>query len=107
MTPDGKTLSVEEQLFRAKKETERWKNIAIYLLDCHAATAGYDGQLKSTSKSRKTRFLSILEKGIALFEGTEMPRTSPVYGDNMGPEARVIDRCRRDIEYIKESLRDD
>ena len=108
MTPDGKTLSMEEQLFVAKKEAERWKGVALYLLDCHAATAGYDGQLKSVSKSRKKRFASILEKGIALVEGTEMPRRSiPVWGDIRGQEASVLERCRRDIEYIKESLRND
>ena len=102
MTPDGKTLSVEEQLFLAKKEAERWKNIAVYLLDCHAATAGYDGQLKSVAKSRKERFASILEEGIALFEGTKMPRNGPVWGVPTSCEERVLERSRNAIKAIRE-----
>jgi hypothetical protein len=103
MNDNGKTLSIEEQLFQAKKEVERWKSIAIYLLDCHAATAGYDGTIKSVSKSRKERFASILEEGIALFEGMKMPRQSPVWGDDKGPEARVLERSKNAIRDIRGS----
>lgn len=101
MTPDGKILSLEEQLFVAKQEAKRWKDIALYFLDCHAATAGYDGQLKSVAKSRKLRFASILEKGISLVEGKEMPRTEPGAWDGHNPQDRVLKRCQNAIDEIR------
>ena len=50
-----------------------WKNIALYLADCHAATAEYDGLLKSCSNSRRDRFASICDKTLALLDCRDVP----------------------------------
>lgn len=50
-----------------------WKSIALYLADCHAATAEYDGALSSTSKTRRERFASICEKALAAIRSGALP----------------------------------
>lgn len=41
-----------------------WKALALWLADCQAATAEYDGTLKSTSKSRRRRLQSRRDRWI-------------------------------------------
>lgn len=36
-----------------------WRSIALWLADCHAGTATYDGKLSTTSKARRERFKTI------------------------------------------------
>jgi hypothetical protein len=69
-----------------------YKAIALYLADVHAATAEYDGRLKSTSKSRRERLQRICESAKAMFEGTTTP-PAPVVRD--GYEERVMARLER------------
>lgn len=103
MTPDGKTLSVEEQLFQAKADAKRWKDIAIHLLDIHAAT-GWDVGLKSkTSKGERLRFISILESGISYLKGLTKPYMGPGYSTKT-PEERVIERAQGAIEEMRKKL---
>ena len=45
-----------------------WEALALWLADCHAATAEYDGNLKSTSASRKRRLRSICAKTLDAIE---------------------------------------
>ena len=41
-----------------------WKNLALYLADCHAATFFHEGSLKSCSKSSRARFKMICERAL-------------------------------------------
>lgn len=45
-----------------------WQALALWLADCHAATAEYDGSLKSTSKSRRERLKSISARALRAIE---------------------------------------
>lgn len=47
-----------------------WKELALHLLDCEAATGYHLGSLKSGSKSEKDRHRSILRSAIGIIEGT-------------------------------------
>lgn len=50
---------------------QEWKDIALYLASCHAATAEYDGHLKGTSKSRRNRYRDICTTALrAISSGT-------------------------------------
>lgn len=50
---------------------QNWKDIALYLASCHAATAEYDGHLKTTSKSRRKRYRDICATALqAISAGT-------------------------------------
>lgn len=39
-----------------------WKEIALWLADCHAATASYLGSIKSISKAEKNRHAQICDR---------------------------------------------
>ena len=71
-------------------DAEFWKSVALYLADCHAATATHDGALKSTSKSRRERFASICAKALAFVERKDTP-----YTRGLDEEAQIVDRLRR------------
>lgn len=43
-----------------------WRRIALWLADCHAATAEYDGRLKSTSGARRNRFAEICRRAAGM-----------------------------------------
>lgn len=84
---------MEEDL---KQHIENWKAIAVYLADCHAATAGYDGELKSTSNSRRERFAAICNTA-------EMSlRCGCLVGVPKSDIDRVIMRCKKNAERMKE-----
>ncbi len=70
-----------------------WKNIALYLADCHAATAAHDGLLKSCSTYRRERFASICEKAMAMIEGRGVPYSID--------ERRVMDRLAGAVLRLK------
>lgn len=53
------------------EEAERWKQIALYLADCHAATAY--SLPKSTSKSARKRFQSICATSLKMLQREVMP----------------------------------
>jgi hypothetical protein len=57
-------------------EPTRWKELALYLADCCAATAEYDGELKSTSKVRRERLARICEKAAVAIRGGPLMGTA-------------------------------
>lgn len=59
--------------FDLKMEIDYWRSVAVYLADCHAATA-YEYEPKSTSKARRNRMISIMTTCIdALPDLPKMP----------------------------------
>ena len=52
-------------------ELNRWRALALWSLDCHAATGEEANGLKSLSKSRRARFRSICEGGLLAVKGLE------------------------------------
>lgn len=75
-------------------EAEYWKAVAIYLAECHAATAGYDGSLTSTSKSRKLRFADICEIAAKALDGHFDKK-------RIGDSKDVANRCRSAASEIR------
>ncbi len=76
-------------------DAEYWKAVALYLADCHAATAEYDGTLKSTSKARRERFVSICQAAMGF-----LSRTGTI-SLNTGAEDRVMARLRDAVKGDK------
>lgn len=70
-----------------KREVEYWRNAAIYLADCHAATA-YEYERKSVSKSKRNRMISIMTTCIAV-----MGKQPSKAGDHPRDPQDIIDRC--------------
>jgi len=60
-----------DAVFRAKvdaeQEAKRWKAVAVYLADCHAANA--ECPPKSLSKHNRRRYRGILEKAVGFLKG--------------------------------------
>jgi len=63
-----RAVSREEQW---KAEAEKWKGLALYLADCHAATAEHEGRLKSTPNCRKVRYRGICRTAVAWIENRD------------------------------------
>lgn len=78
----------------------RWREIALYLADCLAATAEYETSLASVSKSRKQRHRQICRRAVELLKG-EHP-----FSDGRSLES-VLDRLeqasREDEEEAKKA----
>ena len=83
-----KLLAKWAQRITDRKESEiEWRDIAIWLADCHAATAEHDGTLRSTSRSRRARFHSIcLDAAHMLHLGRFFKEARPL--------ERVLERLR-------------
>jgi hypothetical protein len=75
-------------------EAHYWRNVAIYLADCHAATA-YDYEAKSASKSRRSRMISILNTCVAALN-----KHPTKCGDHPRSEQDVMDRCNKTITRL-------
>lgn len=71
-----------------------WKKIALYLADCHAATAEYDGLLASCSQARRDRFRAICERASRMIEGVDS------FGHDID-ERRVLDRLSGSANRLK------
>ena len=70
-------LYTEAYAAELKRERDYWRSVAAYLASCHAATAEYDGQLSTVSKSRKARFAAICQKAAeAMTPGGFVPHNS-------------------------------
>lgn len=73
-----------------------WRKIAIYMAECNAATAEYDGRLKRTSKHSRGRMASICEKGAEMVK----------HGLYMGPfrdrGIRVMETVERLVKAAEE-----
>ena len=70
------------------RELDYWRGLAIYLADCHAATAEREGTLSSCSASRRDRFVNLLASCRDGLNGNGTTRTYRSI-----PE--VVDRCFR------------
>ena len=95
--PDGalSLLLVEHMVMyeiacRAMQEENHWKRVAAYLASCHAATAEYDGSLKSTSKSRLKRMKSICTIAADMLEGKAIDKSL-----TWVTVQKEAERCRR------------
>jgi hypothetical protein len=94
---------MEAMVVKAKADVEHWKRIAIYLAHCHAATAGYDGQLSSVSSARKKRYADICRTAVTLLSGEESPKRSGSHRTIDDELADVIDRLTKGIEFAGQS----
>jgi hypothetical protein len=65
----------EEGVRILRKELEQWKSVALYLADCHAATAAHAASVKSTPKSSRERLREICERALAM---VNREQTAPV-----------------------------
>lgn len=82
---------------------QRWKNAALWLADCHAATAEYDGHLSVTSRARSERFVEICRAALVFVEGGQGLRlaalpASPVREDMEIRLDRVVERLKAAIK---------
>jgi hypothetical protein len=78
-----------------RAERDYWRDVACYLADCHAATAGYDGDLKSVSRARKERFASIANTAGQALLGNFSKRS------NVRAPEEVAKRCIEAAERIR------
>lgn len=76
----------------SESEGQFWKDMALYLADCHAATALHEGQMKSVPAGRKKRYRSICFKARAMIQG-QWPADS-----SKSNEAEVFKRLTKAIE---------
>lgn len=65
-----------------------WRSLALWLADCHAATAEYDGTLASTSMSRKRRLAKIARTAHRAIETGTLDQ-------NVRDEAAIVSRLKR------------
>lgn len=84
------------------EEAERWRRIALWLADVHAATASYEGSLSRTSKSSRRRFLAICEKAsrmVASADSTIARKPGPI--SIACWQGEVVDRLDRVAEDLR------
>lgn len=79
-----------------------YQKIAIYLADCHAATATYDGMLRSTSKSRRKRFALICERAIGMLRSGHYAGPAKPIADISQSMAYVIRRLEEAVKELEE-----
>jgi hypothetical protein len=77
------------------QERDLWKRVAIYLADCHAATAVCEGEMKSVPKARKQRYAEICRKALEYLDGGD-PHTVP-------DEEKIRKRLQFGIEVCEAS----
>lgn len=75
-------------------EARYWRNVAIYLADCHAATA-LDYEKKSASKSNRSRMIGLLDVCVKALN--KHPNKC---GDMPRSEKDVTDRCLSTITRL-------
>lgn len=86
-----------------KLTCDQWKKIALWALDCHAATGESHAIHKSGSKSDKRRQLAICERALELMESQTLEVLDPLYVDRVR-ENRVRGRLGSAISLIKKRL---
>lgn len=77
-----------------KQELKRWKAVALYLADCHAANA--ESPPKSLSKYNRQRYASILMEVIKMLKGIW-----PSHTNLMRKEVDVLERCEQAYREIE------
>lgn len=55
-------------IFQLQVERDNWKRIALFLADCHAGTAAYDGNNAKTDRWRRKRLRDIARMTATLLE---------------------------------------
>ena len=73
------------------QDQRNWKAIALYLANCHAATAEREGRMASIPKGRRRRYADICRRACNLFEEMDLPDVRLKEGD-------VYNRLLRGIE---------
>jgi len=82
--------SLQEEIDELEREVKRWKGVARWMADCHAANLSI-AQLSRTSKHEKGRLKSIMEKCARFIRGEEHPRNYPCR-DLDGELSSVLER---------------
>ena len=93
-------IHIMDAMFRhhseVEQEAKRWKAVAVYLAECHAANA--EGVTPNRlSKYDKGRFKEILVKAVSYLKG-EWPHSCGVQVQ----EEKTIERCQKGIERFGE-----
>jgi archaellum component FlaC len=83
---------LKKEIQEAKVEIERWKNVAGYLAECHAATA--EDLPKSYSRTRMLRYRFICQSAVELLSRTEIVPVTSKFPD-------AIERCRAIVEELE------
>jgi len=76
-------------------EQNYWKEIALYLADCHAATAYYELSKRSTSKSERERQISLCKLA------HESIKNGYIAGKRISSEENVLERLNNIIETFE------
>jgi len=79
-----------------------WKAIALYLADCHAATADGEGMLSRTSKGSRKRFRDICLIAQHMITGENTGVTPRRLDTSDRYQARVIGRLASAAEALDE-----
>ena len=85
-------------------EIEHWKQIAIYLADCHSANITI-ADLKSCSKYQKRRLQSIMETSAKLLSGKKAPWNMANKTTQESLDL-VINRLERDANEINRMIQE-
>lgn len=91
-------MAVDEMVSVYQKEAAYWKSVAIFLADCHAATAQTDALVKRTPLSELRRQRSIVTKAAAFLREQDTPSSW-----QSGLEW-VAERCDRAAEACEKRL---
>ena len=79
-----------------------WKNLALYLAECHAATAEHEALLASASNSFKRRQAMICRKAYQVING-DMNLSQPyIYEDSND----TSQRCQKAFEKLESDFKE-
>ena len=93
---EGDNIQMEQECQRLKDEVEYWKRVAAYLAQCHAATAEYDGSLKSVSKARCKRFQDICATAAEALRGNFQDDRKSLVPRGIDDEIKsAMERCEK------------
>jgi hypothetical protein len=97
---EGQPNSLIALVRKAMQEIDYWKYVAAYMAECHAATAEYDGNLRSMSKSRRNRLATICKKAVRFMRREAVP----TWADRQRPIEDTIERCEKAAQWIEEQV---
>lgn len=109
ITTGGRMLACSERVKDAFEDQRReindlerklshMESIAHYLADCHAATAEYDGTLKSVSNSRRKRFRDICKTTARMLRNEYHGKRLP----SVDGQTRILDRLDGAVKRLEE-----
>lgn len=90
---DALLISFAPQAF---EELLRWREIALYLADCHAATAEYEGRMSRTSKSSKKRMQLICSHAAEMIRGGSPVPSYHMSYESDEPVLKRLDEAAKD-----------